>query len=171
MFVIKNTTLEHAIACDSQHSVYASHEMAHFWLKFLGCKVTEEPRVATQRWFDVSIQFANEVITDPMERTAIYEHVVSELNSNRTTVSAKRFAEDYLSVSDRKQYLEFMKVHGVAAHQFQKDNQDIGGKLKRISYHTDQGVTVTAPAEKEELISVDKKRIVVNDRLKTVATK
>lgn len=171
LFVMKNAALEHAVACDSQHSVYASHEMAHFWLKFLGCKVTEEPRVATQRWFDVGIQFANEVVTDPVQRTAIYEHVVSELNSNKTTVSAKRFADDYLSVSDRKSYLDFMKENGVAVHQFPKDNRDIAGKLKRIAYHTDQGVSVTAPADKEDLISVDKKRIVVNDRLKTVVTK
>ncbi len=171
LFVMKNTVLEHAVACDSQHSVYASHEMAHFWLKFLGCKVTEEPRVATQRWFDVSIQFANEVVTDPVQRTAIYEHVLSELNSNKSTVSAKRFAEDYLSVSDQKPYLSFMKDRHVATHQFTKDNQDIAGKLKRIAYHTDKGVTVTAPADKEDLISVDQKRIVVHDRLKSVVNK
>jgi hypothetical protein len=166
---LKNGTSFDAVACDSQLSVHSSADMAQFWLRFLGCKLSEEPRVTTQRWFDATIEFVNAHISSPVEKTAIYEHAVSELNSNRSVVSARKFATDYVSVGDNKTYLDFMKEKNVSLQQFTKDTTDLASKLRRTSYHTINGVTVTAPAESEGLVAVGAEEIVVHDQLKRIS--
>src|SRR6185436_13545274 len=41
-----------AAACDNQKRVETSDELGKFWLKFLGCTVSEKPRVRTARFFE-----------------------------------------------------------------------------------------------------------------------
>lgn len=160
-----------AAACDSQRTIVTSEDVARFWLRFLGCVVTEEPRVSTEKWFDASIRFVNEQVTDPIIKNDIYEHIQSELKSNRKTVSPKRFIEDYVPASHRTAYEAFLKDNGVALHAFDKDISDIKGQLRRSAFHTARGVTVTAPEEAAELVEISKQRIVVNDQLLSVEHK
>lgn len=160
-----------AAVCDGQRTVVTSSDVARFWMRFLGCRVTEEPRVTTQKWFDVTVRFVNEYISDPVAKNDVYEHLVSELKSNRATVSPKRFVEDYVPDEYRKPYLEFVKESGVSLHQFEKDLSDLGGKLRRRSLHTIRGVTVTVPVDEPRLVDIEAEQIVVHDRLQTVVDK
>src|ERR1019366_4366425 len=68
-----------ALACDTQRPFGSSDELAQFWLRFLGCKVAEEPRVATKKFFEAALDYVNTALTDPVEKATFYDHVVSEL--------------------------------------------------------------------------------------------
>src|SRR5260370_3898980 len=103
----RNEDLNQA-ANDRQRTIVTSDDVERFWLRFLGCTVFEEPRVATQKWFEASIRFANERVADPVVKNDLYEHIQSELKSSRKTVSPKKFVEDYLPEPYHKAYGEFL---------------------------------------------------------------
>jgi hypothetical protein len=142
--------------------------VARFWLRYLGCRFTEEPRVTTEKWFAASIRFASEQVTDAIIKNDLYEHVQSELKSMRKSVSPKRFIEDYVPEQYHKAYEAFLKESGVRLHAFEKDIADIRGRLRRRAYHTSKGVSVTVPEEEARLVKVERQKIVVHDELLSV---
>ena len=107
----------------------SSNELARFWLRFLGCKVTVEPRVATQKWFDTTIRFVNEYVDDPVVKNDVYEHLLSELKSNRKNILPKSFVEDYIPDDYRKDYYDYLADNGISLQSFEKDISDIQNKL------------------------------------------
>jgi 37-kD nucleoid-associated bacterial protein len=160
-----------ATACDSQWTVVTSSDVALFWLRYLGCRFTEEPRVSTEKWFEATIRFANEHVTDPIAKNDLYEHLHSELKSNRKTVSPRKFIEDCLPDKYRNPYEGFLKQRGVSLHAFQKDTADIKGRLRRRAYHTEKGISVTVPEEEVRVVEVEKQKIVVHDQLISIDRK
>jgi hypothetical protein len=160
-----------AAACEGQWRVVTSSDVARFWLRYLGCRFTEEPRVSTGKWFEASIRFANEQVTDPVIKNDLYEHIHSELKSSRKTVSPKGFIEDYVPEKYQKAYQAFLKERGASLHAFEKDIADIKGRLRRRAYHTAKGVSVTVPEEEVQLVEVESQKIVVHDQLLTVGRK
>ncbi|MCU7942658.1 MAG: nucleoid-associated protein [Candidatus Thiodiazotropha sp. (ex Cardiolucina cf. quadrata)] len=160
-----------AAACDSQRSVMSSKDVARFWLRFMGCQVTEEPRVATQKWFDATIRFVNEYVTDPVVKNDVYEHILSELKSNKKNIVPKTFIIDYIPDDYRNEYQDFIKNNGVPMHSFEKDTSDIKSKLRTKSLHTAKGVTVTLPVEEEQLVEIETEQIVIHDLLQNIANK
>jgi hypothetical protein len=157
-----------AVACDSQWTVATSGDVARFWLQYLGCRFTQEPRVSTEKWFDATVRFTNEVIQDPVLKNDLYEHLYSELKSNRKSVTPKRFIEDCVPGEYRKPYESFLKERGVALTPFQKDTADIKPRLRRRSFHTTKGVSVTVPEEEAQLVEIAKQKIVVHDELLSI---
>ena len=163
-------------AYDSQRRVITADDVAKFWLKFLGCTVAEQPRVRTARFFETVVEFANEVVSDGVERNTIYEHLVSEMKSQRHALSPRRFMEDYLPGPLRPSFRNYFQEKNVAMTQFPKDTQDILGRLKRRTLITTRGVNITAPVSEDGaiengLIDVGEERIVVNDSLERVGHK
>jgi len=157
-----------AAACDSQWTVVTSGDVARFWLRYLGCRFTEEPRVSTEKWFEATVYFANELVPDPISKNDLYEHLYSELKSNRKTVSPRKFIEECVPEKYQTMYEGFLKDKGVSLHAFQKDTADIQTRLRRRSFHTAKGVTVTVPEEEARLVEVAKQKIVVHDELLTI---
>jgi hypothetical protein len=165
-----------AAASDSQKVVSTADDVARFWLRFLGCTVSEQPRVRTARFFNTVVGFANEVVTDGVERNTLYEHLVSELKSQRHAVSPRRFMEDYLPGDLRPAFQRFLEEKKVPMTQFTKDLEDVRSQLKRRTLITTRGVNITAPVAEdgmieEGLIDVGDARIVVNDSLERVGRK
>ncbi len=165
-----------AAACDSQKLVSTADDVAKFWLKFLGCTVSEQPRVRTARFFATVVDFANEVVTDGVERNTLYEHLVSELKSQPHALSPRRFMEDYLPGNLRPAFQQFFEDKHVPMTQFSKDLQDVQNHLKRRTLITTRGVNITAPVAEDGtieqgLIDVGDERIVVNDSLERVGRK
>jgi hypothetical protein len=160
-----------ANACDSQSLSSSSVDLAQFWLRFLGCKLVEEPRISTQRWFDATVLYLNENVTDPVEKSSLYGHLVSELNSNKAIVSPKKFASDYVSISESDNYLNFLKSKNIGNSQFRKDTADISTKLQRLAFYTSKGVMISAPADLESLVAIEAEQIVVRDHLQRVVKK
>jgi hypothetical protein len=165
-----------AAACDSQKLVSTADDVAKFWLRFLGCTVSEQPRVRTQRFFGTVINFINEVVSDGIERNTVYEHLVSELKSQRRLLSPRSFMEDYVQADLRPAFRQYFDSQHVPMTQFSKDLQDISNQLKRRTLITTHGVNITAPVNEEGnieegLVQVGEERIVVNDSLRRVGRK
>lgn len=172
LFIRQTADDYEALVCDSQRTVTTSSDVARFWMRFLGCQVLEEPRVATQKWFDVSVKFVNDLVEDPVLKNDLYEHLVSELKSNRASISPGRFGEDYLPDTYRITYRNFLQEHRVSLSSFDKDLADIKRQIRRRAFHTANGVTVIEPAEEERsLVEVSSDQIVIHDQLRSVATK
>lgn len=160
-----------ATACDSQKTVMSSTDVARFWLRFLGCRVTEEPRVATQKWFDSTVEFVNEFIAEAVTKNDVYEHLLSELKSNKKRISPKKFIEDYFPDAYRREYQDFLAERNISMQGFEKDISDIKTKISRKLFQTKGGVTVTVPADRDQLVEIEPEQITVRDSLRTVATK
>lgn len=158
-----------AAACDSQTSSTPGADIASFWLRFLGCQQAQDPRIATRNWFEATIDFINKEIDDPVKKNSIYEHTMSELNSNRSTVSPRKFMEDYLPKGARNKYSDYLLKQGIPLAAFRKNTEEIESKIRRRTLYTSKGFTVSAPEDQQQFIDVQESRIVVNDRLKTVA--
>jgi hypothetical protein len=52
-------------ACEGQYNVFSADDLAKFWMRFLGCSFVVEPRVATQRFFESTLDFISNVVTEP----------------------------------------------------------------------------------------------------------
>jgi hypothetical protein len=171
LFIRQSKTEIIAKACDSQSLSSSSIDLAQFWLRFLGCMLVEEPRISTQRWFDATVQYLNENVTDPVQKSELYGHLVSELNSNKSMVSPKKFASDFVSIAESDDYLAYLKAKNVGSHQFRKDTADIATKLQRLAFYTSKGVMISAPADQENLVGIEAEQIIVHDHLQRVVKK
>jgi len=152
-----------ATACDSQLSVTSSSDVAKFWLKFLGCEFLVEPRIATQQFFDSTVKFVNDVVTDPMEKSHIYDALLTDIKSNKTTFSPKQFIEEHLPPEYHNPFKEHLKTHNVPMTTFNKDISDIQTRLRRRAWSTASGAMVSVPEEAAEKVEVTPNQIIVND--------
>lgn len=158
------------VACDDQRPFGSTDELAQFWMRFMGCRVKEEPRVATKRFFEIAVRYVNDVVTDPVEKNTIYEHVISELKSQKKHLSPKRFIEEYLPAEHQQRFTDFLGEHRLPLHQFVLDVSAIERRLRRRSFHTAKGVTVTVPVDDPTIVVVEAERIVVNDTVTKVGS-
>jgi hypothetical protein len=170
LFLTNGTGFD-CLACDTQNDPFARADVAKFWLTFLGCRFVTDPAITTRQWFEASVEFVNHQVSDPVTKHSMYEHLISELSSNRQTVSPRKFIEDYVKRDLRQPYEDHLKAQGVSLRQFSKNTEDIAPKLRRLSYHTTEGISVTAPADKEDLIKVEPSQILVRDKLRTISRK
>ena len=152
-------------ACDAQLGGASSEDMAKFWLRFLGGVFTIEPRVATQRFFDASLDFINGVVTDPIQKNDIYEHLHSQLKVAKKSFAPRSFIEEYVPQELQGLFRDHLKGMNISLTAFAKDVSDIQTRLRRQAFHTERGVLVSVPAENSQVVKVTKEQIVVNDSL------
>jgi len=160
-----------ASACDTQINVISSDDLAKFWLRYLGCSFTVEPRVATQRFYEASINFINDFVSDAVHKNDLYEHLQSQLKSTKKNFSPKNFIEEYIHARYRKPFHEFLESSGIPLATFEKDLSDIDSRLRRQAYHTSRGATISVPVEAAEVVDVGEAKITVNDKLVYVGRK
>jgi len=160
-----------AAACDAQLRVSSSDDMAKFWLRFLGCMFRIEPRVATQRFYDSTVRFINEYVTDPLQKNDLYEHLQSQLKADRRHFSPRTFIEEYVPHDFQRPFREHLEAEHVSLSAFPKDLVDIQGRLRRLSYITRHGATVTVPSDQPQIVDVQPDQIIVNDSLLNVDKK
>jgi hypothetical protein len=152
-------------ACDNQRRATDTIEMARFWTSYLGCVIEEEPRVATAKFFTVAVEYINTFVTDPGQKTVLYESLHSELHSNTPEITPRNFIRDYVPNEIQNHFREYLQEKHVSLNTFPKDTENIKGALKRLTYVSNEGVRVVAPEGKEGLIEVGEENIRVNDRL------
>jgi len=154
-------------ACDSQLNVTSSDEMARFWLRFLGCQFSVEPRVATQRFYDSALSFINKFVTDPIHKDELYEHLQSQMKASQRTFSPRSFVENYVPEDYQSAFSDHLKSENLWSG-FTKDVADITTRLRTSAYLTAHGVRVSVPAENAQIVDVGPERIIVNDSLVSV---
>ncbi len=160
-----------SIVCDSQLNVTASNEMARFWLRFLGCKTKVAPRVATQRFFDSTLQFINNTVPDPVAKNDIYEHLQSQMKSEARTFAPLTFIQEYVPREYQRGFREHLQSQAIPTTSFTKDLSDISRRLKQQAFITQRGARVTVPADDAEIVDVTSDQIIINDSLARVDRK
>lgn len=155
-------------ACDSQHRVTDSSDMARFWIRYLGCALKEDPRVTTSKFYNSTLSFINTSVADPVLRTQMYDSLHAELQSNKTQVVPKQFIQEFVPKELKNDYQQHLESAHVSLTTFEKDTVDISSKLKRKTYYSERGVVIAAPSENNELVKVGRQKIVVHDRLQRV---
>jgi hypothetical protein len=154
----------------------ASHSIARFFLtSFLGCVLAERSDVLTEKFQNATELWINQV-PDPSLRARYEIALISELQSNASTLSATGFASRHLDLVDRDDYEAFMGSQGVPQRSFDKDTTLVANRLNRIRLDTESGVTVIgAPNSYEDgTISLNSGEdgdavITVRDRLQLVS--
>jgi len=162
----------HVVCCDDQSRVTASSDMARFWLQFLGCQVILAPKVATERFYESTVRFINTKVTDPIQKTELYEHLHSQLNSQQKSFAPKEFITAYVPKEFRQLLTDHLVKEKAPMTPFPKDLADIAGRIRRYHYRTKQGAVVLVPSDKvKKLIAVKPKSIVVKDEVESINTK
>jgi 37-kD nucleoid-associated bacterial protein len=156
------------IACDGQRSYTWTDELAQFWSRFLGCKLREAPRITTKKFFDATIQYINEAITEPEAKNDLYDSIISEMKSQKKTFTPKTFIEDYVPEEHRDAFREYLLAEHVTLKQFPVDTTEIKSHLKRRSLQTATGVRITVPPEADEVVEVQTNHIVIADSVISV---
>jgi len=157
-----------ALACDEQGE---ETSLAHFWRSFLGCMLIEKASVMTERYFNVTLEYIDTRIDDPIAKTALYEALHVELNSNKKAVVPVTFISQHVPKDHRAAFRAFLEEKHVSLKQFDKDTAHIATKLKRRQYISEKGAVVTAPVNHPEIVKVTKDQIIVADALKRVGKK
>ncbi len=157
-----------SVVCDSQGAGRSSDDLAQFWMKFLGCSFVENPRLSTQNFFNATVTFINQSVTDPVEKSDVYDALHSELRSNKPSFSPRRFLEDHLPAAYRRQFRDHLLGDSIPMSAFVKDLQDINNKLKRHVYMTRSGAMVSVPEAHLEVIEVTEESILIRDTVSRV---
>jgi hypothetical protein len=161
-----------AVCCDDQSRVTASSDMAKFWLRFLGCSVTLDAKVATERFYDSAVRFINSQVADPVAKADLYEHLHSQLKSGKREFVPRTFITEYVPDELQRAFTEHLRSENAPITAFVKDLTDIEGRIKRHSYKTTRGAVVLVPSDQvEDLIEVTVDRIVVKDRVTSINPK
>jgi hypothetical protein len=157
-----------SVACDNQGAGHSSDDLAKFWMKFLGCSFSDNPRQITQNFFNSTVSFINQSVTDPVEKSDLYDALHSQLRANRPSFSTKNFLEEHLPESYRRQFRDHLKADNIPIASFKKDLQDIDNKLKRHVYMTRSGAMVSVPESHLEVIEVNDESIIIRDTVSRV---
>jgi hypothetical protein len=169
LFVRTGTDDVAAVACDGQRSYAWNDELAQFWIRFLGCRLREAPRITTKKFFEATLDYINEhVADDPELKNDLYDHIVSEMKTQKKTFSPKRFIEDYFPERHRDPFQVFLEGRHVPMKQFPVDISEIKSHLKRRSLETSTGVRITVPAEASGVVDVQKTHVVIADTVVSV---
>jgi hypothetical protein len=88
------------------------------------------------------------------------------------TFSPKAFIEDYMPSAHRQKFENHLRERHVTLQQFTVDTSEIVGHLKRKTYYTSKGASVTIPEKAADLeVVIDEHQISVLDRVEKVDTK
>lgn len=156
------------VVCDNQNPITSSADLAQFWMTFLGCAPTTDPRVSTQKFSDASMSFINSNLTDAIAKSDLYDALHSEMKSNDTNFTPKSFIDHNVPVEYRKQFREHLAESSIPLTSFKKDLSDINNRLRRRVYQTRSGAFVSVPESQVEVVVVEEDSITIRDSVSSV---
>lgn len=166
------------VVCDEQRGYMPQTEVAGFFLtSFLGCKLLEDPRVTTKRFFMAAQDFFNAHLQDPVQRTMALNHLLSELTSQKPRINPRQFAQDYIPTPVRQAFLNHLAAAGVPDQHFRRDIALVKSQTRKMSLEFQNGVAVVGDREAfSESVKVSRSqageaRVEIIGRLKKVKGK
>jgi hypothetical protein len=118
-------------------------DVARFFLQiFLGCELAESDEVTTRRALRASEEFFNRTITDVQKRARYQVAMLAELESNRTTINLKAFANTNLAPEDRAPFTAAMQAAEVPVQPFGKDVDLVKKHLQKVKFVFEDGTSV-----------------------------
>lgn len=180
-FVLLGAGLDdvHGVAVDKQRGYVARQAIANYFLTpFLGCRLTDDPVVATKKWFDGASKFISSSISDPISQTNGVFALQTEMLSNRDDLSSRRFADEHLQGESRHAFVEHMERAGFdRSRAVVKDTQLVLPHLLKAEWKFSSGIQLIAKREavdahiQIESLEGGEVRAIVTDRLSGVRTK
>jgi hypothetical protein len=155
-------------ACEGQSHVFSADDLAKFWMRFLGCGFVVEPRVATQRFFESTLEFISNVVTEPTVKARIYEHLQSQMKANTRTFAPQTFIQEYVPEEYQEPYREYLHEAKIPLAQFRKDVADIEKSLERKLYKTKKGGMISVPTDVDDFIEIRPEDILIKDTVAKV---
>jgi 37-kD nucleoid-associated bacterial protein len=149
LFIALDKELKHieASASDNQAGYFKQDLAKYFLSGFLGCMLLKAPTISTKKFYELSEQFFNEEVDDPIKRTKYYNHLTSALTSQSDSLSPEKFAKSYLDTPDRQPYIDYLHSQGLTEMSFPLDTKLIDGKLKHQLIEFEQGVSIVISSE------------------------
>lgn len=164
--------------CDDQRGYMPKTEIASFFLSdFLGCRLMDDPRVATKQFFIAAQEFFNQNLEDPAKRARAVNHLLSEVTSGRTQINIRAFANDYLPADKRQAFTEHIHSAGIRGASIRKNLELIEGQTEKMSIEFFNDVKVIAGREafgetvKLQSLPNGEARVEVTGKLKQVKSK
>jgi len=162
--------------CDQQ-SNFENKEVANFFLiDFLGCKLKEEPKVTTKKFFNTASDFINNDFLKDNEKIDMHIHLISELTNNTQTINTFNFAKKYLPKERLQEFMNSLCDKHIPTI-FTKDITMIEDKIKKVRYEFECGIKIIGTEDaivKNITFSAfedDKTKIELVDRIKKVESK
>jgi hypothetical protein len=141
-----------------------------FLIKFLGCKLVQQPNVVTENFLTASESWISSI--DDAEKKTRYEiQLLAHLNSTQTTIDPRGFAQSAMPAAEQDAYLNFLRERGVPRQRFRKDLDRVRGRIKRVAYEYSSGIKLLArPEAMEQHVTVEERtnrptRTIIEDHL------
>lgn len=154
--------------CEGQNHVFSADDVRQFWMTFLGCSFLIEPRVETHRFFDSTLKFIGDVVTEPTVKAEIYDHLQSQMKSNTAVFAPENFIQEYVPEEYQELYREHLQKANIPLTQFHKDVSEIQRSLERKLYRTTKGGVITAPADVDNFLEIRAEDILIKDTVTKV---
>lgn len=128
---------------DYQIDLKQKTELTTFFMnEFLGCKPYKDPKITTQEFYKLTKSFIK-TIDDEILKAKYTQDLNSYIQMNSQKLSAKTFAEDYLSTTDHKnKYKDYLRNKNFNFGSFLKDTSLISNKVRKISIEFMNGITI-----------------------------
>jgi len=142
-----------AIVSDDQlDSSTVGREVAQYFLKtFLGCRLSDSPRIATKRYTEIATTYFNGLEDD--EKKLRYEGALNaDLFSQIPTINPQTFAKNHLDKEDRDGFLAHFKQGDGRVGLIEKDVDLIRSREKRTWVELQNGVRLTGPPAEVDLV-------------------
>lgn len=143
LFYINDADQVIGYLCDQQQGYSQKGGVANFFLKdFLGCKLKEEPHITTKKFFEITVEYLNNVDLPAEAKTQIHTHLISELTNNNPAINPLDFARRSLPSDKIQNYMNKLAENELAQSTFIKDNLLISGKIKKVQYEFQSGIKI-----------------------------
>lgn len=128
---------------DYQIDMKSKREVSTWFMdKFLGCLAYEDPKITTQRFYHLTRSFID-TLEEPIQRAKYLQDLNSYVQKNSNTLSAKEFANDYITETSQKSgYETFLKSKNFTFSSFMKDLSQIDNQVKKIMVTFENDVSI-----------------------------
>ncbi len=132
------------VIMDYQIDIKAKKEVTTWFIeKFLGCMAFEDPKITTQKFYNLTRSFI-ETQDDPIVKTKYLQDLNSYVQKNNLTLNPKEYAEDYLNTSaHRNNYKTFLESKNFKYSAFPKDLTQIERQVKTIMIVFENDISIT----------------------------
>lgn len=129
---------------DYQINIKMKKDLTTFFVSdFLGCKPYEDPKVSTQKFYNLTTAFIKAGVIEKVEQAKYIQDLNSYLQKNSHQINPKEFSDDYFSTPDlRDRYKNFMDLKRFPFSTFPKDLTLIDSKIKKIMIAFKNGISI-----------------------------
>jgi len=134
------------VLIDFQIDIKAKKEIQTFFMNdFLGCKPNEEPKVATQKFYNYTKKYIEEMIDDKPTQARYVQDLNSYIQKNQNTICPREFADDYFETSEHKDnYKKYVQTKKISySKAIMKDTILVADKIKKITIAFVNGILLT----------------------------